>query len=110
MHSLPCRTQLHRRASAQHGVAWRDGRFVDYGAGQGDFKTPTLREIARTGPYIHDSSIGTLQDVIEYYDRGCIRNPALDAELHPLHLSAREKQVLFAFHRSLNGVIQSENK
>jgi cytochrome c peroxidase len=51
------------------GVAWRDGRFTDAGAGQGNFKTPTLREIARTAPYMHDGSLATLEEVIEYYDR-----------------------------------------
>jgi cytochrome c peroxidase len=51
------------------GVAWRDERLADAGAGRGDFKTPTLREIARTAPYMHDGSLATLEDVIEYYDR-----------------------------------------
>jgi len=37
------------------GVAWRDEEFADSGAGQGNFKTPTLREVARTAPYMHGS-------------------------------------------------------
>jgi cytochrome c peroxidase len=41
------------------GVAWRDGTFMDPGAGQGNFKTPTLREVARTAPYMHDGSLAT---------------------------------------------------
>ena len=49
------------------GVAWRDGKFSDPGAGQGNFKTPTLREIARTAPYMHNGGIATLEDVIEYH-------------------------------------------
>ena len=85
------------------GVAWHDGKFADTGAGQGNFKTPTLREIARTSPYMHDGSIGTLEDVIEYYDRGGNRNPSLDAELRPLHLSSLEKQTILAFLRCLYG-------
>jgi cytochrome c peroxidase len=85
------------------GVAWRDGKFADPGAGHGDFKTPTLREIARTAPYMHDGSIATLEDVIEYYDGGGNRNPSLDPELRPLRLSAAEKQNLIAFLRCLNG-------
>jgi cytochrome c peroxidase len=56
------------------GVAWRDGRLTDQGAGRGDFKTPTLREIDRTAPYMHDGSLATLEDVIEYYDCGGNRN------------------------------------
>jgi cytochrome c peroxidase len=85
------------------GVAWRDGKFTDLGAGQGNFKTPTLREVARTAPYMHDGSIATLEDVIEYYDRGGNRNPGLDPELRPLHLSPAEKQQTVAFLRRLSG-------
>jgi cytochrome c peroxidase len=85
------------------GVAWRDGQFADPGAGQGNFKTPTLREIARTAPYMHDGSIAILEDVIEYYDRGGNRNPALDPEIRPLHFSSVEKRNLIAFLRCLNG-------
>ncbi|MBL8295430.1 MAG: c-type cytochrome [Bryobacterales bacterium] len=85
------------------GVAWRDGRFTDMGAGQGNFKTPTLREIAHTAPYMHDGSLVTLEEVIEYYDRGGNPSPGLDAEIRPLRLTAGEKQSLAAFLRSLNG-------
>lgn len=87
------------------GIAWRDGNFADPGAGQGNFKTPTLREISRTAPYMHDGSLATLQDVIEYYDRGGSRNPHLDAELHPLRLTRDEKTALIAFLGSLTGVL-----
>ena len=86
------------------GIAWRDGNLIDPGAGQGNFKTPTLREVARTAPYMHDGSLSTLQDVIEYYDRGGNRNPYLDSELHPLHLSAEEKRNLFLFLRCLSSL------
>jgi cytochrome c peroxidase len=85
------------------GIAWRDEKFADPGAGQGTFKTPTLREVARTAPYMHDGSMATLEDVIEYYDRGGNRNPNLDSELHPLHLTAEEKRNIVAFLRSLTG-------
>jgi cytochrome c peroxidase len=89
------------------GVAFmrdgRDGRLTDNGAGHGDFKTPTLREIARTAPYMHDGSLATLEDVIEYYNRGGNRNPNLDSEIRPLHLSSDEKRNLLAFLRCLNG-------
>lgn len=84
------------------GIAWRDGKFADAGAGHGDFKTPTLREIARTPPYMHDGSLASLEDVIEYYDRGGNANPKLDPELHPLHLSADEKRNLVRFLGSLS--------
>jgi cytochrome c peroxidase len=85
------------------GVAWRDGRFTDVGAGQGNFKTPTLREIARTAPYMHDGSLATLEEVIEYYDRGGNQNPGLDPEIRPLRLTIIEKQSLIEFLRALNG-------
>src|SRR5579863_1304724 len=49
------------------GVAWREGRLADVGAGRGDFKTPTLREVARTAPYMHDGSLNTLEDVVDFY-------------------------------------------
>ena len=78
--------------------------------GQGNFKTPTLREIARTAPYMHDGSIATLEDVIEYYDRGGNRNPGLDAELHPLRLTPAEKHALAAYLRSLNGVVSQSSR
>ena len=86
------------------GVAWHDGKFTDPGAGQGNFKTPTLREISRTAPYMHDGSIVTLEEVVEYYDRDGNLNLSLDPELRPLHLSSSEKQSIVAFLRCLNGM------
>jgi cytochrome c peroxidase len=91
-------------------IAWRDGKSADPGAGQGNFKTPALREIARTAPYMHDGSIGTLEEVIDYYDRGGNRNPSLDPELHPLRLSSAEKQNIIAFLRILSGTIYGATK
>ena len=84
------------------GVAWREGNLSDLGGGKGDFKTPTLREVARTAPYMHDGSIATLEEVVEYYDRGGNRNPELDPELRALHLSTAEKRNLAVFLRSLS--------
>ena len=60
------------------GIAWRDGSLADQGAGEGKFKVPTLREVARTAPYVHDGSLKTLEDVADYYDRGGNANPNLD--------------------------------
>jgi cytochrome c peroxidase len=95
------------------GVAWRDGALQDEGRGavtgahedRGAFKTPTLREIARTAPYMHDGSLVSLEDVVDYYDRGGNANPHLDDELRPLTLSTSEKQSLVAFLRALNGTV-----
>ncbi len=87
------------------GVAWRDGRLADKGGGRGDFKTPTLREVARTGPYMHDGSLPTLKHVVDFYDDGARKNPNLDPELRPLKLSDDEKTALAAFLRSLTGKV-----
>ena len=88
------------------------GGLEDPGAGQGNFKTPALREIARTAPYMHDGSIATLEGVIDYYDRGGNRNrnPGPDAELHPLRLTPGEKHALAAYVRSLNGVVSQSSR
>jgi cytochrome c peroxidase len=57
----------------------------------GAFKTPQLRNVALTAPYMHDGSEKTLADVIEFYDRGGNPNPFLDGGIRPLGLSAQEK-------------------
>ncbi len=54
---------------------------------------------------MHDGGIPSLEEVIEYYDRGGNRNPRVDPEVRPLHLSAPEKQALVAFLRSLSGKV-----
>jgi cytochrome c peroxidase len=88
------------------GVAWRDERLADEGGGDGTFKTPTLREVARTSPYMHDGSFDTLQQVVEFYDRGGNMNPALDPEILPLRLTEGDKRALVAFLSSLTGTVQ----
>jgi cytochrome c peroxidase len=95
------------------GVAFRrsdvsdDGRFVitQHPADRRAFKTPTLREVARTAPYMHDGSIATLEDVVDHYDRGGSPDETLDKEIRPLGLSAADKRALVAFLRSLSGRI-----
>jgi cytochrome c peroxidase len=87
------------------GVAWRDGHLADLGAGKGDFKTPTLREVAHTAPYMHDGSLATLEDVVEFYSQGGRPNPDLDEEIRPRNFSLDEKRGLIAFLRSLSGRI-----
>jgi cytochrome c peroxidase len=88
------------------GVAWVNGALADVGAGRGDFKTPTLREIARTAPYMHDGSLATLEEVIEFYDGGGRANPSLDADIRPLRLTSDEKIELLAFLQTLSGDLQ----
>jgi cytochrome c peroxidase len=93
------------------GVAWRDGHFGDEGRftvskkphDRGAFKTATLREIARTAPYMHDGSLATLEDVIDFYSGGGRLNPARDSEMRPADFNPEEKQALVAFLESLSG-------
>lgn len=73
----------------------------------GKFKTPTLRNIALTAPYMHDGSIKTLEEVVDYYDKGGHKNPYLDSAIYPLHLSAQEKADLVAFMRALTSEQES---
>jgi len=96
------------------GVAWRNGEPADSGralvTGQavdvGAFKTPTLRHVTRTAPYMHDGSLATLEEVVDFYDDGGHANPYLDQRLRPLGLSDRDKAALLAFLRALEGHIQ----
>jgi cytochrome c peroxidase len=69
----------------------------------GRFKTPTLRDIARTAPYMHDGSLRTLREVIEFYDGGGINNQNLSEHMKPLNLTDEEKANLVEFLRSLSG-------
>jgi cytochrome c peroxidase len=62
----------------------------------GAFKTPQLRNVALTAPYMHDGSEKTLADVIGFYDRGGDPNPWLDGGMRPLALTAQEKADLVA--------------
>lgn len=87
-----------------------DGRFSVTGRTRerGSFKVPTLREVARTAPYMHDGSLATLEDVIEFYDKGGKPNPNLMPLVRPLGLTPEEKRALVAFLESLSGVVQGK--
>lgn len=74
-------------------------------ADRGAFKTPTLRDIALSAPYMHDGSDATLLAVVEFYDRGGIANPHLSADIKPLGLSGQEKADLVAFMNALTGEV-----
>jgi len=96
------------------GVAWREGRLLDPGRfnvtsaprDRGAFKTPTLREIARTAPYMHDGSLATLEAVVDFYSEGGRPNPSLDPELRPRDFTIEEKRALVAFLRALTGRVR----
>jgi cytochrome c peroxidase len=108
--------------SCHLGFNFTDGSYVNVGIGmdkprpdlgryivslrdedRGAFKTPTLREVEHTAPYMHDGRYRTLEEVIEHYDRGGIPNPQLDRRIKPLHFTPREKADLVAFLRALSG-------
>lgn len=69
----------------------------------GAFRTPILRDVENTYPYMHDGSLKTLEDVIEYYDVGGIPNKNLHPLMKPLHLSDSDKKALVSFLKALNG-------
>lgn len=79
---------------ADHGRAGVTGAAGDVGA----FRTPSLRNVAVTGPYMHDGSRRTLRDVVDFYDRGGGDGPGpRDPGLRPLHLPAPDRRALVAF-------------
>lgn len=95
------------------GVGWdaKKKAFVDQGryvvtknkADMGAFKTPTLRDVTKHAPYMHDGSQKTLREVVEWYNRGGEKNPYLDPKISPLHLTPAEVDALIAFMDALDG-------
>lgn len=67
------------------------------------YRTPSLRNVALTAPYMHDGSILTLTDVVRFYDEGGVENPLRDPLVRPLGLDANERSQLEAFLRTLTG-------
>jgi cytochrome c peroxidase len=65
------------------------------------FKVPTLRDVARRAPYMHNGSLTTLEAVIDAYDTGGLARPSRSELIHPLGLSANEKRDLIAFLNTL---------
>ena len=106
-------------AACHSGWALTDGSFHDIGSGKADdigrgqlfpnsvalryaFKTPTLRDVAKRAPYMHDGSVASLNDVIDLYDRGGIERPSRSRDIRPLDLTGQEKADLLAFLRTLS--------
>ena len=101
-------------AACHTGWAFSDSSFHDIGVARGDdigrgrlfptseklryaFKTPTLRDVARRAPYMHDGSVATLSEVIDLYNKGGIDRPSRAEDIKPLGLTAQEKADLIAF-------------
>jgi len=110
--------------SCHSGWAFTDSSFHDIGtAKNGDFgrgklfpssvklhyafKTPTLRDVARRAPYMHDGSVTTLEAVIDLYNRGGIARPSRSELITPLDLSQTEKADLIAFLQALTSAPES---
>ena len=105
-------------ASCHSGWAFTNSSFHDIGTAKDDdigrgklfptsvklryaFKTPTLRDVARRAPYMHDGAVTTLEEVIDLYDKGGIERPSRSVLIFPLHLSRSEKDDLIAFLSTL---------
>ena len=90
-----------------------DGELTDLGRyeqtkderDKGAFKTPTLRNIAQTGPYMHDGKQTTLKEVVDFYVGGGTSNQHLDKEIKELKLTGQERADLVAFMETLTGEI-----
>ena len=72
-------------------------------ADKGAFKTPTLRNVTQTGPYMHNGALETLKEVIDFYDRGGGESPNKSKLLEPLGLTKQEKSDLLEFLKALTG-------
>jgi cytochrome c peroxidase len=109
--------------SCHSGWAFTDYSFHDIGSARGDdrgrgrlfpssiklqyaFKTPTLRDVARRAPFMHDGSIASLDEVIDLYNRGGIERPSRSERVFPLNLSPDEKSDLKTFLQTLTGEAQ----
>jgi cytochrome c peroxidase len=77
-------------------------------ADKGSFKTPTLRDVAKRGPYMHDGSLKTLEEVVDYYAKGGTPNPWLSPKSQPLNLTTQEQADLVAFLHALTGEVAPE--
>jgi cytochrome c peroxidase len=113
--------------SCHEGINFTNGKYANVGIGadktvpdegrfavtkleedRGAFKTPTLREIAHTGPYMHDGSLKSLEEVVDHYNNGGVgksgKKPAgLHQDVRPLNLKDQDKKDLVEFLKALSG-------
>lgn len=109
-------------STCHSGKSFTDGDFHNIGVGmdkpnpdlgryaeskidsdRGAFKTPMLRNLSDTFPYMHDGSQKTLEEVVDFYDKGGHANEWLSRDMKPLGLTADEKKALLAFMKALEG-------
>lgn len=98
--------KFHNLGVPQVGPLKEDlGRYIVSRAekDKGAFKTPTLRSVVETGPYMHDGVFKTLEEVIDFFDAGGGSNPNLSPLIKPLGLSSAEKGDLIEFLKALTG-------
>jgi cytochrome c peroxidase len=97
--------KFHNNGAGQDQPEPDPGRFeqTKNDSDRGAFKTPTLRDMSRTAPYMHDGSLRTLLDVVNFYNMGGIPNPHLSRQMRPLNLTEEEKLDLVNFMRALSG-------
>ncbi len=97
---------FHNLAVPQVGPLKEDlGRFnvTKDDKDRGAFKTPTVRNITLTGPYMHNGVFTTLKEVVDFYDQGGGVDPNKDPKVKPLNLTDGEKEELIAFMKTLTG-------
>jgi cytochrome c peroxidase len=98
--------RFHNLGVPQEGMLKEDlGRFevTRLEQDKGAFKTPTLRSITETAPYMHDGVFKTLEEVMDFLDKGGGANPHLSPLMRPLELTGEEKQDLVEFLKALTG-------
>lgn len=83
--------QLHRLP-----VPPRPGAPPDVGAGDGRFRTPSLRMVTRTAPYMHDGALATLDEVLDFYHNLDVTDPLLDGDVEPAHGAGDDLLAFFA--------------
>ena len=77
---------------------------------KGAFKTPTLRNVTQSGPYMHDGGEASLLEVVKFYDKGGNPNKWLSKEIKPLHLTDQDRADLVAFLEALTGEVRGREK
>ena len=102
-----CHENVTQSTEEPHNIGL-DANTPDIGAGNGEFKVPSLRNVAVSAPYMHDGRFSTLSEVIDHYNTGIQNHPNLDNQLREdngqprrLNLSAQERQQLEAFLNTL---------
>ncbi len=88
----------YRASSDDLGLFYQSGLAGD----RGRFRTPSLRELRYTAPYMHNGALATLREVVDFFDRGGGQSPQKSPLLQPLGLSEQDKTDLVAFLESLS--------